>query len=182
MLCERCKQREANVHFTEVINGVKNEHRLCMQCAMDMDIGAVGIFDNDNPIGRLLSGILSSNMETEKKIDSMNQIVCPTCGMAYSEFVKDSRFGCPDCYNVFDILINDNIKQLQGNTRHIGKKPRFGWNGDVSKPEKNDDGIKEELALLESKLAEAIAEEEYEDAARLRDKIKELKKGMNADA
>ncbi len=182
MLCERCKQREANVRFTEVINGVKSEHRLCMQCAMDMDLGAVGIFDSDNPIGKILSGILGANLETAKKIDSMEQIVCPTCGMAYSEFVNDSRFGCPDCYNVFDILINDNIKQLQGNTRHIGKQPRFGWEKAAVTDEAKENKLESEIILLESKLREAIAEEEYEEAAKLRDKIKELKEGLGADA
>ena len=182
MLCEKCKQREANVHFTEVINGVKSEHRLCMQCAMDMDLGAVGIFDTENPIGRILSGILGADMETAQKIDSMNQITCPSCGMAYSEFVEDSRFGCPDCYNVFDILISDNIKQLQGNIRHIGKKPRFGWNAASENSEESKNNTEEKISLLESKLNEAIAEEEYEEAAKLRDMIKELKKGPDADA
>ncbi|MBQ9886205.1 MAG: UvrB/UvrC motif-containing protein [Lachnospiraceae bacterium] len=180
MLCERCRQREANVRFTEVINGVKTEHMLCMQCAMDMDLGSVGIFGGENPIGKIISGILGANMETAKKVESLNQISCPTCGMAYSEFVNDSRFGCPDCYNVFDILINDNIKQLQGNTRHIGKKPRFGWKTD-SEPAERIDTTEGELALLESKLAEAIAEEEYEQAAKLRDEIKRIKGGL-ADA
>lgn len=182
MLCERCKQREANVRFTEVINGMKSEHNLCMQCAMDMDLGAVGIFDSENPIGKILSGILGANMETAKKEDSINQIACPTCGMAYSEFVEDSRYGCPDCYNVFDILINDNIKQLQGNTRHTGKKPRFGWNSVQEDSGEAESKAAEEISLLESKMNEAIADEEYEEAARLRDKIKELKKGLDADA
>lgn len=181
MLCERCRQREANVCFTEVINGVKSEHRLCMQCAMDLDLGPVGIFDSENPIGKIISGILGGNMETEKKTDALDQIVCPTCGMAYSEFVNDSRFGCPDCYNVFDILINDNIKQLQGNTRHTGKKPRFGWN-DKAQETTFENSPESEIAILESKLGEAIADEEYEEAARLRDKIKELKKGLGEDA
>lgn len=182
MLCERCKQREANVRFTEVINGVKSEHRLCMQCAMDMDLGAVGIFDSENPIGKILSGILGADLETARKTDSMEQIVCPSCGMAYSEFVNDSRFGCPDCYSVFDILINDNIKQLQGNTRHIGKQPRFGWSGIDAGKEAAGKNTESELALLESKLREAVDDEDYEEAARLRDRIKELKEGLDADA
>ena len=96
--------------------------------------------------------------------------------------MNDSRFGCPDCYNVFDILINDNIKQLQGNTRHIGKQPSFGWEGVSIVKEDEGKSIESEITLLESKLREAIAEEDYEEAARLRDKIKELKEGLDADA
>ena len=49
--------------------------------------------------------------------------MCPTCGTTYEEFVKDSRFGCPDCYSVFDPLISDNIRHLQGSEKHVGKRP-----------------------------------------------------------
>ena len=48
MLCERCKIREANIQYTEVINGVKTEHHFCAQCAKEMDFGAYSaIFDVD---------------------------------------------------------------------------------------------------------------------------------------
>ena len=56
MLCERCKIREANIQYTEVINGVKNEHHFCAQCAKEMDFGPyAAIFDSEFPLGKLLS-------------------------------------------------------------------------------------------------------------------------------
>ena len=123
MLCEICKIREANVQYTEVVNGVKTEHHFCSQCARDLDFGPYSaIFDGEFPFAEFLSALLGGETPAQKQ-DKYQQIVCPTCGMTYSEFVKNSCFGCADCYSVFDVLIHDNIKQLQGSDSHRGKKP-----------------------------------------------------------
>ena len=51
MLCERCKIREANIQYTEVINGIKTEHHFCAHCAREMDFGPyAAIFDSDFPL------------------------------------------------------------------------------------------------------------------------------------
>lgn len=187
MLCERCKIREANIQYTEVINGVKREHNLCAQCAKELDFGPYSaIFDSDFPLGKLLSGLLGIGEDsTEEK---MNQIVCPTCGTSYEEFVKNSRFGCPDCYGVFDPLISDNIRQLQGSDTHTGKRPKHHDGGPGEKPSASgtaeltgiavgaDADAAERIRLLKAKLSEALAREEYETAAVCRDQIKALQK------
>ena len=101
MLCERCKIREANIQYTEIVNGVRKEHNFCAQCARELDFGPYSaIFDSDFPLGKLLSGLLGLN-EGEQETSSC-QVACPTCGLSYEDFVKNSRFGCPDCYGVFD--------------------------------------------------------------------------------
>ena len=85
---------------------------------------------------------------------------------------------------MFDLLMSDNIKKLQGSDTHVGKRPKYGLE-ETDEKERADVGRKsqeEELSLLESRLREAIAEEEYETAAKYRDQIKELKERMNADA
>lgn len=124
MLCERCKIREANIQYTEVINGVKTEHNFCAQCARELDFGPYSaIFDSDFPLGKLLSGLLG--IGGEQKEDMAHQVVCPTCKTSYEEFIGNSRFGCPDCYGVFDLLISDNIRQMQGSDSHKGKHPRY---------------------------------------------------------
>lgn len=185
MLCEKCKTREANIRYTEVIGGVKTEHNLCSHCAKEMDFGHyTAMFDTDYPIGKLLSDLFGLDTEQGDSDElAMNQVVCPTCHTAYSDFVKDSRFGCPDCYRVFDLLMSENIKKIQGNDTHTGKHPRYfheeNEDQDVSKAK---DGLQSSLELLNSKLKEAIREEEYEMAAKYRDEIKELKERLNADA
>ena len=98
MLCEKCKIREANIKYTEIINGVKTEHNLCSHCAREMDFGQYGaVLDGEFPLGRLLSGLLGLE-EDEEDTDERAAVVCPTCGTSFDDFVENSRFGCPDCY------------------------------------------------------------------------------------
>lgn len=190
MLCEKCKIREANIKYTEVINGVKNEHNLCAQCAKDMDFGHYSaIFDGDFPLGKLLSSILGVG-ESSQKEDKLQQIVCPSCKTSYQEFVENSRFGCLDCYSVFDLLISDKIKKLQGNGTHTGKKPKYqkiqAYPQMTSEEQKSEKepvlSRKEQLEVLKARLQEAVLKEEYEIAAQYRDQIKGLSQEEEQDA
>lgn len=123
MLCERCKVREANIQYTEIVGGVKTEHHFCAQCAKELDFGPYSaIFDSEFPLGKLLSGLLGVGQSQEEEMAA--HVVCPTCKTSYGEFVKNSQFGCPDCYGVFDLLIGEKIRQLQGNDAHKGKRPK----------------------------------------------------------
>ena len=185
MLCERCRQREANIKYTEVINGVKTEHSLCAQCAKEMDFGSyyAALFDGDYSVGKLLSGLLGFQPDAEEQEEKkINRIACPTCHTSYSDFIRESRFGCPDCYSTFDLLMGEKIKALQGNTTHTGKVPE-GYHGqtETETAQNGKNTGQEELSLLNSKLKEAIQEEEYEMAAKYRDAIRELKERMGAD-
>ncbi len=187
MLCEKCKIREANIKYTEVINGVKNEHNLCSQCAKEMDFGHYSaIFDGEFPLGKILSTLLGVEGSSHKE-DKLQQIVCPVCKTSYQEFVENSRFGCPDCYSVFDLLIGDKMKKLQGSSAHTGKKPKFQKiaaipktvGGSQAEPELSRD---EKLEVLKARLQEAVLKEEYEMAAQYRDQIKGLNREEEQDA
>jgi len=184
MLCERCKIREANIKYMEVVGGVKTEHNLCTQCAREMDFGPYSaIFDGEFPLAKLISGLLGVGDASPEEEDCP-KIVCPTCGTSYEELVKNSCFGCPDCYGVFDLLINDSIKQMQGSGAHVGKKPtgQRTENKEAQPVSADSSGEESEIRLLEARLKEAVREEEYELAAKYRDQIKELKEGKGTDA
>lgn len=186
MLCEHCKMREATIKYVEVINGVKTEHNLCTQCAGHLDIGQYSaFFEGEFPLGKLLSGLLGMK-ETERTKERFSGVVCPTCKTTYEDFVKDSRFGCPDCYSVFDPLIAENIRHLQGSERHVGKRPRSmrQETGD-GEPKGQETAFgaeekaltaEERIRLLKTRLKDAIRREEYEEAASLRDEIRSLDK------
>ena len=206
MLCERCKIREANIQYTEIANGVRTEHNYCAQCAKEMDFGPYSaIFEGEFPLGKLLSGLLGVPGE-EAEEEQTGQIICPTCGTSYDDFVKNSRFGCADCYSVFDLLIHDKIRQLQGNVRHTGKHPKFQkikadpfHLTSCDQPEKGtadmtpanreeqtlntDAPVENETQLqirkLEARLREAVRAEEYEIAADCRDQIRALKEAQS---
>ena len=194
MLCERCKIREANIKYTEIVNGIKTEHNLCSQCAKELDLGQyTALLDGEFPLGRLLSGLLGIG-DYEEETDERARVVCPTCGTSFEDFVENSRFGCPDCYGVFDLFISDKMKQLQGSESHKGKHPKFQSRfergrgetqmtgaadgtetmsaaGDLPDPESPE----EQILALDARLKEAIRQEEYELAARYRDEIRALK-------
>ena len=190
MLCERCKIREANIKYTEIINGVKTEHNLCSHCAREMDFGQYMAFiDGDFPLGRLLSGLLGL-ADDEEETEVRGRVVCPTCGTSFDDFVENSRFGCPDCYEVFDLLISDKIRQLQGSDRHKGKKPKNAGKPaekvvtarEAAPESAGDCSLEEQIARLYACQQEAVKREDYEEAARLRDEIRRLKTGSETDA
>ena len=105
MLCEKCRIREANIKYTEIMNGVKKEHNLCSQCAKEMDLGPYSaILEGEFPLSMLLSSLLGLPDGAARQ-QRAEEVVCPTCGTTYEEFIKNSRFGCADCYHVFDLLI-----------------------------------------------------------------------------
>ena len=191
MLCERCKIREANIKYTEIINGVKTEHNLCSHCAREMDFGQYTAFiDGDFPLGRLLSGLLGL-ADDEEETEVRGRVVCPTCGTSFDDFVENSRFGCPDCYGVFDLFINDKMKQLQGSESHKGKHPKFRSKFEKEHPDSvkkggsaaedsagaevlsfgpenfeggGDAALAKKIRELDRKLKEALREEAYEEA------------------
>ena len=182
MLCEKCKIREANVFYTEIIDGdQKNEHHLCSQCARDIDQYS-SIFDKDFSFSKLLSGILGDVFENDEN-KGYRQIVCPTCNTSYDDFIKNSMFGCNDCFEVFNLLINDNIKQIHGNDTHVGKKPKNYQKSSKIFPKAivtgsmdsifSDEDIK--IEKLKNKLEDAIRKEDFAQAAILRDEIRTIK-------
>ena len=195
MLCEQCKAREATVKYVEVVNGIKTEHNLCGQCAAKLDIGQyTALFDGEFSLAQLLSGLLGIQ-NTEKQDGRLAEVVCPTCGTTYEGFVKDSRFGCADCYGVFGPLLGENIRHLQGSERHVGKRPESRMNhtesrkdsaqdmaSGLSNPVENEETIVEKslsmekrLRLYQARLKDALRREDYEEAAVLRDEMKKLK-------
>lgn len=201
MLCEKCKEREARVRFTEVFNGKVTEHNLCLECARDTAMTGqnyAALLNGENPLGRLLSGLLSMAGRSSGGDDKQlgEQVACPVCHTSYGEFVKKSRFGCADCYEVFELLMEDHIKNLQGSSNHRGKRPMKKRSQALSEVANEpvtvmvkEEGIGEaaqptvedKIEDLKQQLQVALLEEAYEEAARLRDEIRGLKAAAEAE-
>lgn len=194
MLCEKCGKNPATFHYTEVVNGVKNEHHLCAECAANTDVSYYSnVFDSDMNITEFLAGLLGGGrgaFADSSSQDPATMVQCPRCGMTYGDFIKNSTFGCSDCYDVFGPLITDTIKKIQGNDRHTGKKPMLyrNENENETTAQNNDEmyTAAEEsparIELLSKRLREAVSQEDFVLAAKLRDEIAELKgkEGQNA--
>lgn len=165
MVCEKCKQNPATVFMTKIVNGIKTEVRLCPECSFmaEMPIS----FEN------LFQGFLNSIQSVSKTDDGHRPKPAPTtaclfCGMTYEGFKQAGKLGCAQCYQTFSNEMEALFKNVQGSIRHEGKYPMRS--GSVMRQ-------KREAEQLRSHLKKAIEEENYEQAAQLRDKIKELEHG-----
>lgn len=161
MLCVRCNEKQATIHYTEIIDGKVKKLDLCADCAEIIGIGEQGVIANNN-----LSGFFSGMLETEKHEVITNK--CPVCGLNYEDFKRSGRLGCSSCYDAFGEGLKRLIYTVHKNNKHKGKIP-------VSQQGKADQ--KNVVKELSEELEKAIMEERFEDAADLRDKIKQLKEG-----
>lgn len=173
MFCDKCKKNKANVLYTEIINDKKKEQHLCEECAMNFTKFQMAINSGNNEfsINELLTSLLN-NYYNEYLSEKNNSGVrkCSFCGMTYQEIMKAGRFGCAQCYTSFYDDISKLLRGIQGSDIYKGNKPE--GHASIS------DTIKElsEIDKLEIRLKTAIKEENYEEAAVLRDKIKDIKK------
>lgn len=165
MLCEKCNKREAKVHFIKLINGKKSEIWLCENCAKE--ISDVHLLESLGDIdGTSVQNVLGSFFESiDKKKEDKIEVICKKCGLTYSQFKASGQLGCDECYDSFISYLKPIFKRIQGDTEHIGKIPKRAGVKFIEK--KNYINLKKELQ-------KAILEEEYEKAAILRDKIKEI--------
>ncbi|MGE4282463.1 MAG: UvrB/UvrC motif-containing protein [Clostridia bacterium] len=169
MICQRCQQRPASVHVTQIINNEKREVHLCEQCAHeDEQIAFSNPFSFVSPfnISNFLTGFLGKDLAYQVKHKEPTVMpVCSNCGMTYEQFTRSGKMGCANCYLAFSNTLESVLKRVHGTTYHNGKLPqRTG--GKIKS--------KREMDSLKSKLIKAVQNEEYEQAADLRDQIREL--------
>lgn len=170
MLCQACGKNSASVHVTQIINGEKKEVYLCEACALEkgeIDFPLEGKF----PLHQLFSGFMGffphGGGETSRK-GSSSGLQCETCGLTHAQFGQIGRFGCSRCYEAFGETLTPLLRRLHGNPKHMGKVPlRAG--ADVK--------IKKEIEGLREELQKKVAEEAFEEAAKIRDEIRRLEDG-----
>lgn len=181
MKCQNCGKEEANVRYTQIINGVKKEIFLCTNCAKELGVDTLEMPDFPMNFNSFLGDFFNDYMERELLPSFQTEAVkCKTCGMTYDDFIKTGMFGCSNCYSTFSIPIETLLKNLQGSTKHIGRK--LNSIKEPIKAESTDAKQKQEEAKEDNKilklqkdLEKAIKQEKYEEAAKIRDEIKKLK-------
>ncbi|MBW5449209.1 hypothetical protein GE107_24590 [Cohnella sp. CFH 77786] len=169
MQCQECGKRPATLHFTKIVGGEKTELHICESCARDKGEfipGTQGGFSIHN----LLSGLLDFE-HAGAGAAKPPAVRCDSCGMTYSQFSKIGRFGCSNCYKQFGERLDPLLKRVHGNTVHVGKVPKRAG-GKVK--------TKREIDRLKQEMQSRIAREDFESAAKLRDRIRELEKEMGA--
>jgi protein arginine kinase activator len=153
--CDLC-QKPATVHLTQILADKVHKVDLCESCAQ-----AKGVTD---PSGFSLAELLFNPAPSAGGAG----LRCESCGFTQAEFKKQGRFGCPQCYDVFREMLPPLLANMHKGTDHVGKVPQRALE------RKN---LTDRLLRLESNLDEAIKSERYEDAARFRDEIHQVKQG-----
>jgi protein arginine kinase activator len=159
MLCCICKEREATVHLTQIAGDKMQKVDLCEECAKTKGV--------NDPTGFSLADLLlglGASQEIEHAAGGA-EIRCSRCGFTQADFKKAGRLGCPHCYQTFAEGLESLLKSMHKGTRHVGKVPE-------SLRQTRD--LSDRLDTLQKKLNKAIEEENFEQAAQLRDQIKQM--------
>ncbi len=167
MNCEKCQKNVATVHLTQIINGEKTERHLCDKCADPSS------FDDAISFQKFFQGLIDMSVGFSKSYEQVNEKntpMCKTCGLTFEGFRKTSKLGCADCYQAFRPQLDKILKNIHGSNHNIGKFPQRSGAKLLAK---------RDLENLKKQLRISIEKEEYEEAAKYRDKIKALEGDMN---
>jgi protein arginine kinase activator len=156
MKCNKCP-KVATLHITEVLPDDQFEElHLCEECAHKY------LYE---PQQKGAAKVSEAGQEEGEDVSSLNQRECPECGIKFVEFRNSGRLGCPHDYQEFRDELTPLLENIHGETRHCGKTPRRF-------PQSKQ--TQSELSLLRRQLHQAVTKEAYEEAARLRDRIRQL--------
>lgn len=171
MLCQDCQEREASIHYTQIVNNQKTEFHVCEECAQKIGLLGEEIqspFLPANLLAGLVADIDAKRAEQRRQAGEREK-ECPHCGLSYAAFKKAGRLGCSNCYQVFKEELTQILRKIHRHIQHVGKSPV-----------KISEGIqaRREVQKLREDLSRAVQAEEFEEAARLRDKIREIEKEL----
>lgn len=168
MLCQECQEFPATISFMKFVKGEKMQIHLCRQCAYKYRK------QNDKDEQLAIHDMLKELFDVSYKNDFLkqeNELSCKHCEMTLSEFKNKGKLGCHKCYQTFSEQLKPILKRVHiGNTKHIGKLPR--------RKETRFEQINE-LEELRQRILVCIEEENFEEAAIIRDRIKELEKSVD---
>jgi protein arginine kinase activator len=163
MFCDVCKSKEATVYLTEIIDGKMRKINLCETCSKEKGITDPKSF----ALAEELLG-LGAAQELEKGHPVLR---CEVCGFTQLDFKKTGRLGCSACYDTFAEGLASLLKSMHKGVQHVGKIPK------KYRKEKQLGG---RIKTLRGNLDQAVADEQYEKAAQLRDEIKKLETDFNS--
>lgn len=166
MKCDICKINDATIHLTEVINEQVTKLHICENCAKEKSMEMQSQFG----LSDLLSGLMDFTPAVSGEESGQTALTeCSVCRMTYRDFQKTGRLGCGNCYETFQKELSELLRKIHGADRHVGKMPYMGQD----KAEAQD-----EIRRLKEELTKLVSQEEFEKAALIRDRIKELENTM----
>lgn len=174
MICQVCEKNPASVHVTEIVRNedpedgppideVLDKH-LCPTCAQQMDLPHMPT------VSKKMVDIWKLLQQSTKKTRRDANLACPDCGMTLAEFRSKGRLGCPKDYEVFREHLDVLLLRMHNADAHVGRGPGV---------DEEEVSRRRHISDLREKLEEAIREEAYENAARLRDELRALQQEVD---
>lgn len=179
MLCEICKQNQATIHIQEVNKEGKTTLHICKSCAVKKGLDTIGLQGIN--IAEILYKLSASSEEllpattnstTQPDFSANNEvitnIICPKCKWEIKKFQQTGRLGCENCYQAFAEILSEALSNMHKGIIHTGKHPDLKESGTGL--------LLLDILNMQKQLDIHVSREEYEEAAKLRDQINELKK------
>ncbi len=157
MLCSMCGKKTATTHIKSSINGVTEQLYLCSDCAREYST------QNSMSLGSLIGSFFGDTLRTQSHTDNRKR--CPGCGICFDDIASSGKVGCDKCYETFLDKLLPSLQRMHGRSRHAGKAPASV----TAEPT-----LQDKIDLLKAQLEQAISEQNFEQAAILRDQIKAL--------
>ena len=170
MLCDHCGKYGATAHFTRVINGTATSLNLCNECMAQISGGgafgnASGSIDNFSlGLSDLLGTVFGTDLGASPA-RSDDDVRCEGCGATFSDLSSTGMAGCAGCYATFYDRLLPSLQRIHGKPLHTGKLPRSA--GPTAR-------TRRQLDELRHALGRAVENQNFEEAASLRDEIRAL--------
>jgi len=163
MLCQACGKNTATTYIKTILNGELMEHHLCSPCAEKMGYNSIfGGISMGSLLGSFFGGQSPGGLPVQETAPR-----CEMCGSSFQDIVDGGKVGCADCYALFYENLTPTVQRIHGNTNHTGKIPASVGGKAL---------LKNEIKGLKKQLKEAVAAQDFENAAVLRDQIQEKEK------
>jgi protein arginine kinase activator len=160
MSCDQCREREAVIHLTQIVNEQVTTLHLCERCAAEKGVESPGSAVK-TPLGSFLAAMGKAPEQTPSP---RSADTCHRCGATFQDFRQSGRLGCPDCYRTFETPLRDLLRRLHGSTHHLGER--------YAERQASAEEAREKVADLREQLRLAVETENFELAAELRDRLK----------
>lgn len=160
MVCDSCRERDAVVHLTQIVDGTVAQVHLCERCAADKGVETT-VAAPKTPLAGLLQSVQQQLVASQA-----DQVRCAFCQSTYKDFRATGRLGCARCYGTFEASLRDLLRRVHGSTRHAGRR--------YQPPAPEAMQRVSTVLELREQLRRAIELEQFEQAAKLRDALREV--------
>ncbi len=168
MLCQQCRSNEANIQIIKSVDGKQTEEFLCEECAQEREELDFS-FEPQFSLHKLFSSMLNQGLLDDRESMLASKTQCSECGLSFAQFSQVGRLGCKECFNVFNENLKPLLRRIHASSTHNGKIPvraqrRVKYMREI-------DQLKDALHLK-------VQNEEFEEAAVIRDKIRAMEKDL----